>query len=152
MTRLDRVVESLIGLILVVLVVTAFGQVVARYVFSRPFTWVLETDIFLMLWATFLSGYVGVRRDLHLRVDYFVERMSPPNRRRAALVSRVLCIVFVTVMGVRSLEVVRAMDGIYFTSIPLGMDVLYWSLPVGAALMLLALLEGLLREWRRNRA
>jgi TRAP-type C4-dicarboxylate transport system permease small subunit len=112
---------------------------------------VLETDIFLMVWATFLSGYVGVRRDLHLRVDYFVERMSPANRRRAALVSRVLCIVFVTVMGVRSFDIVRAMDGIYFTSIPLGMNVLYWSLPVGAGLMLLALLEGLLRDWRTER-
>ena len=125
--------------------------VVARYVFGRPFTWVLETDIFLMVWATFLSGYVGVRRDLHLRVDYFVERMSPTNRRRAALASRMLCIVFVTIMGVRSLDIVRAMDGIYFTSIPLGMDVLYWSLPVGAGLMLLALLEGLLRDWHKER-
>jgi TRAP-type C4-dicarboxylate transport system permease small subunit len=148
MRRLDRAIEVLVGLIIVALVVTAFGQVLARYVFSRPFTWVLETDIFLMLWATFLSGYVGVRRDIHLRVDYFTERMSPRGRRRAALATRLLCIVFVTTMGVTSLQVVRAMEGIAFTSIPLGMDALYWSLPLGAALMLVALVEGLVRDWR----
>jgi TRAP-type C4-dicarboxylate transport system permease small subunit len=148
MRRLDRAIEVVIGLVIVALVVTAFGQVLARYIFNRPFTWVLETDIFLMLWATFLSGYVGVRRDIHLRVDYFTERMSPRGRRRAGLATRLLCIVFVTTMGITSLQVVRAMEGIAFTSIPLGMDALYWSLPLGAALMLVALVEGLLRDWR----
>ncbi len=32
------------------------------------------------------------------------------------------------------------MDGIPFTSLPFGQPVLYWSLPVGAVLMALALL------------
>jgi TRAP-type C4-dicarboxylate transport system permease small subunit len=145
---LDRAVEVLIGVLLVALVVTAFGQVVARYVFGRPFTWVLETDIFLMIWATFLSGYVGVRRDSHLRVDYVLERMTRRQRRRATLTARFLSLAFVVVLGVKSFEVIRAMDGIDFTSIPLGMDVLYWSLPVGSGLMALALIERLLREWR----
>lgn len=148
MRLLDRAVEVLIGVLLVALVVTAFGQVVARYVFGRPFTWVLETDIFLMIWATFLSGYVGVRRDSHLRVDYVLERMTRRQRRRATLTARFLSLAFVVVLGVKSFEVIRAMDGIDFTSIPLGMDVLYWSLPVGSGLMALALIERLLREWR----
>lgn len=148
MKLLDRAVEGLIGVLLVALVVTAFGQVVARYVFSRPFTWVLEADIFLMVWATFLSGYVGVRRDCHLRVDYFLERMTLRNRHRTTLAARVLSIAFVAVLGVRSFDVIRAMEGIGFTSIPLGMDVLYWSLPLGSGLMLIALVERLVRDWR----
>jgi TRAP-type C4-dicarboxylate transport system permease small subunit len=152
MKRLDRAVEVVIGLLIVALVTTAFGQVVARYVFGRPFTWVLETDIFLMVWATFLSGYVGVRRDAHLRVDYVLERMTGPNRRRASMAARLLSMVFVAVMGIKSLDVVRSMEGIAFTSIPIGMDVLYWSLPLGALLMLLALVDGLIRDWRSGRA
>ena len=63
MKLLDRVIETLIGLILVALVVTAFGQVVARYVFARPFTWVLEADIFLMV----LAPPVGPADSAHLR-------------------------------------------------------------------------------------
>ena len=148
MRLLDRTVEGLIGVLLVALVVTAFGQVVARYVFNRPFTWVLETDIFLMIWATFLSGYVGVRRDCHLRVDYFLERMALSTRRRATLVARLLSVAFVAVLGVKSFDIIRAMEGIGFTSIPVGQDLLYWSLPVGSGLMLIALVERLVREWR----
>jgi len=117
---LDRAVELLVGALLVALVVTAFAQVVARYLFNRPFTWVLELDIFLMVWATFLAGYAGVRRDAHLRVDYFLARLTPPRRRLAALAGRLLSIAFVLVLGVRSFDVIRAMEGIGFTSIPLG--------------------------------
>lgn len=150
MKLLDRAVECLIGLLLVALVVTAFGQVVARYVFSQPFSWVLEADIFLMVWATFLAGYTGVRRDSHLRVDYVLERLTVANRRRTRLAARLLSIAFVAVLGVKSFEVIHAMEGIGFTSIPLGMDLLYWSLPVGSGLMLLALVTGLLGDWRRR--
>ena len=152
MKLLDRAVEFLIGLLLVALVVTAFGQVVARYVFGRPFTWVLEADIFLMVWATFLSGYLGVRRDAHLRVDYFLERMTPATRRRTALAARLLSIAFVAVLGVKSFDVIGAMEGITFTSIPLGQALLYWALPIGSALMLIALVEGLVRDWPRRGA
>jgi TRAP-type C4-dicarboxylate transport system permease small subunit len=101
-----------------------------------------------MVWATLLSGYIGVRRDTHLKVDYFLERMTLVRRRRARLLGRGLSIVFVAVLGVKSFDVIRAMDGIGFTAIPLGMAVLYWSLPVGSGLMALALIERLLREWR----
>ena len=52
----------------------------------------------------------------------------------------------------RSFDVIRAMEGIGFTSIPLGMDLLYWSLPVGSALMLVALVHGLVGDWRRRDA
>ena len=152
MKLLDRAVELLVGALLVALVVTAFAQVVARYLFNRPFTWVLELDIFLMVWATFLAGYAGVRRDAHLRVDYFLARLTPPRRRLAALAGRLLSIAFVLVLGVRSFDVIRAMEGIGFTSIPLGMDLLYWSLPVGSALMLVALVHGLVGDWRRRDA
>ena len=62
---LDRTIEILIAVIAVALLVTAFGQVVARFVFNRPFTWVLELDVLLLVWLTMLSGYIGVRRNLH---------------------------------------------------------------------------------------
>src|SRR5690606_22382826 len=59
--RLDRLVEFTIGAIAIALVITAFAQVVARYVFGHSFVWVLEVDVLLMVWLTLLSGYVGVR-------------------------------------------------------------------------------------------
>lgn len=151
MKILDRTVELAIGGLLVALVVTAFAQVVARYALNRPFTWVLELDILLLVWATFLSGYAGVRRDCHLRVTYVLERLTPAGRRRLVIVNRCLAIVFVLVLGATGLEVVKAMEGIGFTSIPIGMEALYWTVPVGSGLMLIALVEELIRDLRASR-
>jgi TRAP-type C4-dicarboxylate transport system permease small subunit len=150
MTLLDRVIGVTVGALLVVLVITAFGQVVARYVFGQPFTWVLELDMLLMVWAVFLSGYLGVRRDTHLKVDYFVTRLSSTGRARAALGGRLAALLFVAVLGWKSLDIIDAMDGIAFTSMPVGMPVLYWSVPIGAALMALALADALVRDWRAS--
>lgn len=146
---LDRTIEILLGVIATALVATAFGQVVARYAFARPFAWVLEVDVLLLVWATMLAGYVGVRRDAHMAVDSFIATWSERNRRRMRIANQLLCLAFVALCGWKSFEVIDAMDGIAFTSIPVGQPVMYWSLPVGCGLMALALaarLVGLLRR------
>jgi TRAP-type C4-dicarboxylate transport system permease small subunit len=146
---LDRAVETALGLLATALVATAFAQVVARYAFARPFTWVLELDVLLLVWATLLAGYVGVRRNAHMAVDFLVARWSPANRRRAALASLALSLAFVALLGWKSFEVIDAMEGISFTSIPLGQPAMYWALPVGSALMLVALAQALAERLRR---
>ena len=49
-----------------------------------------------------------------------------------------LCLVFLAVYGWTSLDVIDAMEGIPFTSIPVTQPALYWSLPAGAVLMAVA--------------
>ena len=137
--RLDRLVEYTIGAIAVALVVTAFGQVVARYVFGHSFVWVLEVDVLLMVWLTLLSGYVGVRRRAHMATDVFVASLPPAWRRRAAILAWTLCATLVAIVGWSSRVVIDAMSGMYFVSIPIEQTVMYASLPVGMGLMLVAI-------------
>lgn len=145
---LDRAVEGALGLIAAALIATAGGQVVARYLFNQPFGWVLELDVLLLVWLAMLSGYVGVRRKAHMAMDEFVGRLSPANRRRAALASYALCIGFTALLAWKSVAVVDAMRGIPFTTLGIEQPWLYASLPVGALLMLVALFDATLREWR----
>ncbi len=145
---LDRAVEGAIALIALALVSTAFGQVVARYAFSRPFTWMLELDVLLLVWLTLLSGYVGVRRGTHMASDFALGRLSAAARRRLALASQLLCAAFVALAGWKSFEIIDAMEGMAFVSIPLGQPALYWSLPVGMGLMLAAIAAEIVRLMR----
>ncbi len=140
---LDRIVEFAIGALAVALIATAFGQVVARYVFAQSFVWVLEVDVLLMVWLALLSGYLGVRRHAHMATDFLVARFAAAARRRLALVVNLLCVLIVVVIGWNSLAIVDAMTGMYFISIPVEQTVLYMSLPTGMALMLVALLAEL---------
>jgi TRAP-type C4-dicarboxylate transport system permease small subunit len=135
---LDRAVALAIGLIAAALLVTAFGQVIARYAFGRPFTWVLELDVLLLVWLTLLAGYVGVRRNLHMAVDFVVARWPPGARRAAAWAALLLSAAFTAVLGWTSFAVIDAMEGIAFTALGVGQPWMYWSVPVGAGLMLVA--------------
>ncbi len=136
---LDLAVEWLLAALLAVLVLVGGAQIVWRFVLGNPLSWVVEASVLLMVWATMLAGYVGVRRNVHLSADFAGFRARPRVRWWMDLASLLLCLVFVGAYGISSLKVIDAMDGIPFTSIPVGQPVLYWSLPVGAALMALAL-------------
>jgi C4-dicarboxylate transporter DctQ subunit len=142
---LDRAVETLLGLLALALAGTAFAQVLARYVFSSAFTWVLELDVLLLVWLTLLSGYVGVRRGSHMASDFALGRLSAAARRRLAIVSQLLCAAFVALAGWKSFDIIDAMQGMAFASIPVGQPALYWSLPVGMGLMLLAIAAAIVR-------
>jgi TRAP-type C4-dicarboxylate transport system permease small subunit len=135
---LDRAVEILIGLIAAALLVTAFGQVIARYVFGQPFTWVLELDVILLVWLTMLAGYIGVRRNLHMAVDFVVAKWPPGLRRAMEWAALLASAGFTAVLLWASFPVIDAMEGIGFTALSVGQNWMYWSLPVGAALMLVA--------------
>lgn len=142
---LDATIEWLLAALLAVLVLIGGAQIVWRFALGNPLSWVIEASVLLMVWATMLAGYVGVRRNVHLSADFAGFQTRPRVRWWLDLTGLLLCLVFVAVYGTSSLKVIDAMDGIPFTSIPVGQPVLYWSLPAGAVLMALALAE---RIWR----
>lgn len=135
---LDRGIETLLMLLLATLVGIGGLQVVWRFIFDSPLSWVLEASVILMVWATMLSGYVGVRSNTHLSADFLGLALTPGLRRALDGATVLLCLLFLGVYGWTSLDVIDAMDGIPFTSIPLEQPALYWALPVGAVLMALA--------------
>ncbi len=145
---LDRVVVALLGLSLLTLVLVGGAQIALRLIVGIPLPWATEFSVVLMIWATMLTGYVGVRRDSHLSADFLGLSMSDGTRRALRVLALALSLLFVATYGWQSRLVIDAMEGIPFTSIPLTQPALYWSLPVGAALMALALVEKLWRSVR----
>ena len=146
---LDRLITGLLGLSLLALVGIGGAQIVLRVALSYPLPWATEFSVVLMIWATMLAGYVGVRRNSHLSADFLGLSMSAGVRRGLRLFSLALSLAFVLTSGWQSRLVIDAMEGIPFTSLPLTQPLLYWSLPAGAALMALALADQL---WRERRA
>ncbi len=140
---LDRVVVALLGLALLVLVGIGGTQIVLRETIGTPLPWAMELSVLIMIWATMLTGYVGVRRNAHLSADFLGLSTSERTRRVLTTLSLLLSLLFVLVYGWQSRLVIDAMEGIPFTSLTVTQPVLYWSLPVGAFLMALALLHRL---------
>jgi TRAP-type C4-dicarboxylate transport system permease small subunit len=144
---LDSLVAWVLAFILAVLVAIGGAQVVYRFVLNNPLSWVGEVSVILLVWATMLSGYLGVRRQIHLSADFVGIQMSVATRWKLDLACLFLSLLFVVVYGVSSMKVVDAMDGIPFSSIPIAQPVMYWSLPISAALMALAFFERIRQHW-----
>ncbi|HVZ42628.1 MAG TPA: TRAP transporter small permease subunit [Ramlibacter sp.] len=147
---LDAAVEGLLALALLALLAIGVAQIVCRFVLNAPLAWALEASIFILVWSTMLSGYVGVRRNSHLSADFMGWSESARMRWGRDLACMLLCLVFIAVYGLASFKLIDAMAGIGFTSLPFDQPAQYWSLPVGALLMAVAF-AARMRAHLRNR-
>jgi TRAP-type C4-dicarboxylate transport system permease small subunit len=74
---LDRTLEMLAGVSMVVLVVDVVWQVITRFIMRNPSSWTEELATFLMIWVSLLGASVALNRGAHLGIDYFVQKLPP---------------------------------------------------------------------------
>ena len=74
-------------------------DVVMRYFFNAPTTWVLETSIYLIIAATFLSlAYVMLEKG-HVKVDFITAHLSSKTVTRLDIVTSAFSILYCVVLG-----------------------------------------------------
>ncbi len=80
-TKLLRPVEFICAVLNVVIVVLLLVGVISRYVFSAPITWIDEIISIAFLWVAMLGSVLAIDRNEHLRLNLFVELLSPALSR-----------------------------------------------------------------------
>jgi TRAP-type C4-dicarboxylate transport system permease small subunit len=86
----DRLGEGITQFVLAIAGVSLLGivavngaNVIARYLVRSPFPWAEEIMQFMMILAVFAAAIAVTWRNLHIRIDTFVDRASPALRRVA---------------------------------------------------------------------
>ena len=80
----DRLIDGLAflgGLLMAGMALWVTYEVLARYLFQRPTFWAVDLSEYAMLWAAFLAGPWVLRKEGHVRVEIFVEWLSPSRQR-----------------------------------------------------------------------
>ena len=137
---------------MVAAVVINFANVIARYLFFRPFVWAEETMQFLHVWAVMLGAAVVTRAGEHLRMDALYH-FSPPLLRRALdLLSDMVSLAVALFVIMQALDMVRMLTGTGQRSVIAGvpMNLMYLSIPLGFACGALFLAHGCLRLGQRD--
>jgi TRAP-type transport system small permease protein len=80
---LNRVLEAVVAALMVLTVTIGFAAVVARYGFGRSFSWSFEALQALLVYMTFVSAFLALRRGAHLRIDVLFNRL--PTKARIAV-------------------------------------------------------------------
>jgi TRAP-type C4-dicarboxylate transport system permease small subunit len=77
---LDRLLETLVMVVVAVLVLDVLLQVFTRFVLNKPSSWTEELAVFMLIWVSLLGAAVALGRGAHLGIDYFVGKL--PERVR----------------------------------------------------------------------
>jgi TRAP-type C4-dicarboxylate transport system permease small subunit len=82
------------------------ANVVARYVFRWPFAWAEEMMLFLMILAVSAGSIAVTWRNLHIRIDTFIERASLAVRRVALVIGTLVSIAAIVTVVISSFRVI----------------------------------------------
>jgi TRAP-type C4-dicarboxylate transport system permease small subunit len=103
---LTQFVLAIAGVSLLGIVVVNAANVIARYLVRSPFPWAEELMLFMMILAVFAAAIAVTWRNLHIRIDTFVDRASPTMRRVALTVGTLVSIAGIMTVVVSSFRVV----------------------------------------------
>lgn len=92
--RLNKLIKIIAEVILIVMVVTIFSQVIMRYFFENPLMWSEELSRYLYAWFCFFGVSIATFDKSHLKVTFFVEKLSKIIQYYLELFSMVLMILF----------------------------------------------------------
>ncbi len=141
---IDRWLEGLAllgGALLVVAGALVGYDVAARYLFSRPTTWIMDVAIYLTMWATFLAAGHTLRAGAHIRMDLYVRRMAGPLRRRVEVGAAVLALAFSALLawqGILSVRDAVRLGEVTLSTIRVPLWVPLSAVPAGGLILVVA--------------
>lgn len=138
----DRILETVVVLMMAAIVLIMGAQVIARYAFGHPFVWAEEISTYLFVWIVFLGSGLAFQRRAHIALDYFVRRLPPVVFRRLHLVLSLVVLAFLVLLGYQGLNFIEANRAVpAYTTTWVGLDTAYAAGTVGALVMIVGLLR-----------
>ena len=134
---LDQGVDFALALLLVAMTIVVFLQVFFRYVLNAPLSWPEETARIMIVWLSFVGGYMAMRENKHLGFGLLVEKLPAHLQDVVGASARAFVVVFLLVVVWQGVGFTRDnMDiPMPYTDISTGFWV-YSVFPIGGGLML----------------
>ena len=96
--------DTLGALLLAVLLIITLANVFVRYFTDQSFAWTEEISSFLMLILSMVGGAAAIRRDSHIRIEYFFQAGTPARQQRLARLSALANALFFLILGLLSAQ------------------------------------------------
>ncbi|HSB82100.1 MAG TPA: TRAP transporter small permease [Candidatus Methylomirabilis sp.] len=146
-TVVDRLVNWGLAACLGTMTGVVFVSVVFRYVLNRPVAWGEELASLLFAWTTFVGAFVGFRSRSHIAIDTLVIFLPRAVREGLARLVDVAVLLLLGLFAWQGVRLCLTTWSLEFPAMEISRGYLYLSLPVGACLMMVAVIL----EWRERR-
>ena len=148
---LERHFEELIcSVALVIIAVSVFSQVVARYIFEVALHWTEEVAAISMVWAVYMGASLCVRERFHIRIIVAVRSLPTGFGRIVIFLADLLWAFFCLFMIQVSWDYLAVLWKFTSRSPSLGIDQFYPQsiLIIGYAMMLVRLIQTYVNWYR----
>lgn len=143
---IERVLYWILAFLIGAMTLVMIYQVVLRYVFNNANIWAEELIKFMFIWSVMLGGCIAVRKNSHLRIEVFIDMLSPAKKAWIQIVTYSLVMAFLAVLLVLGLVLVSNTTVNRSAGLGVPMAIPYFSVPLGAFLMMLACVEFMLKN------
>ena len=131
---LDYNLEEVILLVLLgIISVTMMLQIIMRYLFSSPLSWVEELCRYCFVYSGMISAGYCLRRRVGIRVDLVVNFLPKALQIVVEYLSRVLMIAMYGYMAYSSIDLIRTTTTLS-SAMQLPMQYVYLAIPIGLGL------------------
>lgn len=133
--------EEWIGIVLVLAMAIVVNlQVVARYVFDKPFIWPEEVSRLILVWMAFVGAAALIRRGGDIAVDTFIDLLPPPRRRAMLLVRDVVMVAVYGLVAWQGWRLAGNVAGMPLVATEWPTSLLAWPVVAGGVLVVLHML------------
>jgi TRAP-type C4-dicarboxylate transport system permease small subunit len=147
----ERLLASIVGLLLVTLTVVVVVAVVYRRA-GYSLVWYDEVASILLAWLTYYGAALAALKRAHIGFTGLVDSFEPRTRLAAVLFGEACVIGFFALLAWTGWQVLQVLQGIYLISLPwVPVQLTQSVIPVGAALFIVAQLLSLPEVLRRAR-
>ncbi|WP_051531186.1 TRAP transporter small permease [Clostridiisalibacter paucivorans] len=91
---IDMVLENLAMLFLVLMTLIITYQVATRYFLNKTPYWSEEISLLLMVWFGFMGIAIGVKKGIHISIQFFAERLPASMQKVVIKIDELLIGVF----------------------------------------------------------
>jgi len=146
MRALDWILDRVTLVLLAVLLLVVGGQVFSRYVLNHSLFWSEELARYLFIYLVFLGAAIVLRRNGHIQVSFFVERLPPGVRRAIAVLVDLLLLWFTATILVQSIRLASMVWTVLTAAMEIPWTLVYLGIVVGMAAMVLVMFGALWRH------
>jgi len=146
LTGIDWIMDKVTLLILILLNLIVGLQVFSRYMLNHSLFWSEELARYLFIWLVFLSAAIVLRREGHIQVSFFVERLALGLRRAIVVLVDLLLLWFTATILVQSIRLASMVWTVPTAAMEIPWSLVYLGIVLGMTAMVLVMLGALWRH------
>ncbi|WPP51229.1 TRAP transporter small permease [Catalinimonas niigatensis] len=136
---LDKILETILVIIMAIMVINVLWQVGSRYIMQSPSSFTDELARYLLIWLSILGASYVTGKKMHLSIDLLAQKISPEKRKPLNTLVYVVVALFALlamVIGGSRLVYIVASLGQTSPALEIPLSYVYIVLPIGGVIII----------------